>query len=189
MLDDNVVLSAPNAQTVTDQQEYPCCEGTRSFYCGRCKTVVKTETLPAVIGHREKTTVTPATCNTWGSSVTVCERCNKTLGHSSPGAYPLDPTNHASLGGWTTVTAATCLQPEVQKAVCTACNATETREVGGVASCSYTAVGPPVVQPTCTTVGKALKACALCGKPDPNGGTVDIPALGHDWSGRWKTDR
>lgn len=129
------------------------------------------KSLTIACGHAstETNTVTPAGCETEGTTQTVCEVCGAVI---STGTIPA--TGH-TLGEWEEKTPATCTEAgeEVQK--CTVCGVeVNSREIPAT---GHTVTNWTVTnEPTCTEEGEQTGVCDVCGAPV----TEAVAALGHD---------
>lgn len=137
-----------------------------------------TETIGA-LGHdfTVKQSETPATCETAGTIVWKCSRCDETKTETIPAL------NHDYRDDWQVTTPATCTDPGVETRYChNDHNHSETRPTG-LNSSNHGSHGTYIVgkkDATCTTPGYTGDTyCDGCNQKIKDG-TV-IPATGHHW--------
>ena len=141
--------------------------------CNNCKTTEGT-----YLGHNYVEVVTEATCETGGSTVHTCERCNDTyvdgvveaLGHLN------DVVLEAK--------APTCTENGLTAGVgCSRCGTATTKQ-RPVAATGHKPT-ETVVEPTCTSKGYTAYHCTVC-EADYTG--KEVPALGHSYGTASCTD-
>ena len=111
--------------------------------------------LPA-LGHDKKVTYTEATCDTVGSIVTTCDRCDKVL----------ETKEIAALGhawGNEKVTPATCQAAGKIEYTCTRTDCGETHEVVIPVDSNAHKLETIVTPATCTDAGKVVTKCTITG--------------------------
>ena len=88
-----------------------------------------------------------------------------------------------SYGEWTTVTEPTCTEKGLKQKVCAHCGTVAAEDIAATGHSSVTDVA---VEATCTNTGLTEGShCSECGEVIVSQESTE--ALGHDWSGEWKT--
>lgn len=137
-----------------------------------------TETIDA-LGHdfTVKQSETPATCETAGTIVWKCSRCDETKTESIPAL------NHDYRDDWAVTTPATCTTPGVETRYCHNNNSHFETRLTAKDSNNHTGHGTHIegyVAPTCTKDGYTGDTyCDGCNQKIKDG--MVIPATGHHW--------
>ena len=156
----------------------PTCTtgGAQHKICLQCKSITTTQPLP-MLTHQWTELVVPATCQSPGSIITSCTRCQDAKTQS------IEPIAHKE-STWITDTAPTCTTPGKQHKECTMCgiplgDASILPELGHLRE-SWSVLIPP----TCLLEGEEIRRCTRCGDCESR----PVATVAHTISDTWIVD-
>ena len=160
----------------------PTCtsNGSATMTCSRCGNT-KTQTTPST-GHQFDPTwvVDKApTCTAQGEQAHYCTRCGKRTD-----VTPIPRTDHQKV--YDVLIPPSCTEPgKSSGAHCAYCGK-ELEKSGTIPATGHSFVPQEVYQePSCTTAGRALGRCSVCGEQKE----ITLPALGHEFDTQWTVDK
>ena len=167
-------------QTAVISEATCTSNGSATVTCSRCGNA-KNQTTPS-LGHQFDPTwvVDKApTCTAQGEQSHYCTRCGK-----RSAVTPIPRTDHQKV--YDVVTPPTCTEPgKSSGAHCAYCGK-ELEKAGTIPATGHSFVPQEIyLEPSCTTVGRALGRCSVCGAQQE----ITLPALGHDFAAEWTVDK
>ncbi len=167
-------------QTAVISEATCTSNGSATVTCSRCGNA-KNQTTPS-LGHQFDPTwvVDKApTCTAQGEQSHYCTRCGK-----RSDVTPIPRTDHQKV--YDVVTPPTCTEPgKSSGAHCAYCGK-ELEKAGTIPATGHSFVPQEIyLEPSCTTVGRALGRCSVCGAQQE----ITLPALGHDFAAEWTVDK
>ncbi len=167
-------------QTAVISEATCTSNGSATVTCSRCGNA-KNQTTPS-LGHQFDPTwvVDKApTCTAQGEQSHYCTRCGK-----RSDITPIPRTDHQKV--YDVVTPPTCTEPgKSSGAHCAYCGK-ELEKAGTIPATGHSFVPQEIyLEPSCTTAGRALGRCSVCGVQQE----ITLPALGHAFETKWTVDK
>ena len=167
-------------QTAVISEATCTSNGSATVTCSRCGNA-KNQTTPS-LGHQFDPTwvVDKApTCSAQGEQSHYCTRCGK-----RSDVTPIPRTDHQKV--YDVVTPPTCTEPgKSSGAHCAYCGK-ELEKAGTIPATGHSFVPQEIyLEPSCTTAGRALGRCSVCGAQQE----ITLPALGHAFETKWTVDK
>lgn len=167
-------------QTAVISEATCTSNGSATVTCSRCGNA-KNQTTPS-LGHQFDPTwvVDKApTCTAQGEQSHYCTRCGK-----RSDVTPIPRTDHQKV--YDVVTPPTCTEPgKSSGAHCAYCGK-ELEKAGTISATGHSFVPQEIyLEPSCTTAGRALGRCSVCGVQQE----ITLPALGHAFETKWTVDK
>lgn len=167
-------------QTAVISEATCTSNGSATVTCSRCGNA-KNQTTPS-LGHQFDPTwvVDKApTCTAQGEQSHYCTRCGK-----RSDVTPIPRTDHQKV--YDVVKPPTCTEPgKSSGAHCAYCGK-ELEKAGTIPATGHSFVPQEIyLEPSCTTAGRALGRCSVCGVQQE----ITLPALGHAFETKWTVDK